>query len=240
MNEAEAVRRQAVEATRVWQRVASEEGSRSDALSDAPTAAETDFAPVVEDYFTGLVDAVSRSVASVSIDHVNRLVTECADILDAGGKIVVSGLGKNVPICDKFVGSMRSLGENAAFMDTAGAMHGDLGLVHDKDLVIVLTKSGETIESIRLLEHLRQRSVPVWGVTFNEESTLTRLIPNNIVLSLDHEGDPWNVMPNNSTTVSLIVLQALVMLLAHKRRKVIDDFKRNHPGGHIGVLLGQV
>ena len=73
--------------------------------------------------------------------------------------------------------------------------------------------------------------------SFAEKSTLTREIPNSVILKLKDEGDMWNIMPNNSTTINLIVLQGLCMQIARKRGLTISDFKRNHPGGHIGEIL---
>jgi len=146
-------------------------------------------------------------------------------------------LGKNVPICDKFVGSMISMGMDAYFLHTNSAVHGDMGVVKDGDMVILLTKSGETAESIYLAGLLKERNISLWLLTFEQESTLTKEIPNSVVLSLEHEGDLWNIMPNNSTTINLIVLQGLAMMIAKRMNLDIEQFKRNHPGGHIGELL---
>ena len=70
--------------------------------------------------------------------------------------------------------------------------------------------------------------------TFEKNSTLTKEIANRVILILGHEGDLWNIMPNNSTTVNLIVLQGLAMMIAKKMELSVDDFRRNHPGGAIG------
>ena len=85
---------------------------------------------------------IRESVKSLDPDTYGRLVEESLETLRNGGKIIASGLGKNVPVCEKFVGSMVSLGLNASFMNTNSAVHGDIGMVKDEDLVIVLTKSG--------------------------------------------------------------------------------------------------
>lgn len=127
-------------------------------------------------YFKNLIETISKSIDSMDQATFNQLVEECIDTLDRGGKIVVSGLGKNVPVCDKFVGTMNSLGQNAVFMNTNSAVHGDIGLVQDNDLVIVLTKSGETVESVYLTSLLKQRNADIWLLSFRRESTLTREI----------------------------------------------------------------
>jgi len=188
-------------------------------------------------YFEKQLQTIRDSLYSMEDEVFRRLVEQSVDTIDKGGKIVVSGLGKNVPICEKFVGSMVSLGMEAYFLHTNSAVHGDLGIVKEGDLVILLTKSGETAESIYLAELLEKRKVNLWLLTFERESTLTRKVSNCLILDLEHEGDLWNIMPNNSTTINLMVLQGLVMQIAKERQLVVDDFKRNHPGGHIGEIL---
>ena len=134
---------------------------------------------------------------------------------------------------------MLSLGLNANFLHTNSAVHGDIGMVKQGDLVIVLTKSGETEESIYLTNLLLKRNVKLWLLTFKEKSTLTSIIPKSIVVYLNHEGDMWNIVPNNSTTMNLIILQALAMNIAIEMGVTLEQFKENHPGGHIGVILNE-
>ncbi|NBJ81151.1 SIS domain-containing protein [bacterium 1XD42-94] len=188
-------------------------------------------------YFEKQLEELDHAIHSLDSEAFNRLVAESVETLKAGHKIIVSGLGKNVPICDKFVGSMISMGLDAYFLHTNSAVHGDMGLVKDGDLVIVLTKSGETSESVYLARLLKERKTNLWLLTFARESTLTREIPKCIILDLKHEGDLWNIMPNNSTTMNLLVLQGLAMMIAKEMNLDIGQFKRNHPGGHIGEVL---
>ncbi len=191
-------------------------------------------------YFSDLLRILSESVESIDEKVFNQLIDETAETLQRGGKIIVSGLGKNVPICDKFVGTMLSLGLNANFLHTNSAVHGDIGMVKEGDLVIVLTKSGETTESIYLTRHLEAKKANIWLLTFTKESTLTRQISKSLILDLEHEGDMWNIVPNNSTTMNLIVLQALAMSVAVRMNVSLEDFKSNHPGGHIGEELKDI
>lgn len=191
-------------------------------------------------YFEKQLAEIDYSLHSMDSKEFRRLVEEAVATLEAGYKIVVSGLGKNVPICEKFVGSMVSMGLDASFLHTNSAVHGDMGLVKEGDMVIILTKSGETSESIYLTKLLKERQVKLWLLTFVKESTLVREIPNSIILELNHEGDLWNIMPNNSTTMNLIVLQGLAMQIAKEMKLDIRQFKRNHPGGHIGEVLEHV
>ena len=190
-------------------------------------------------YFERQLAEFDHSIHSLDERDFGRWVEEAVETLKAGHKIIVSGLGKNVPICEKFVGSMVSMGLDAYFLHTNSAIHGDMGLVKDGDMLVVLTKSGETAESIYLVRLLKEqkRKVNMWLLTFVQDSTLTREMPNRIILDLIHEGDLWNIVPNNSTTINLIVLQGLAMMIAKKMDLDIGQFRKNHPGGHIGEML---
>ncbi len=188
-------------------------------------------------YFERQLREFEYSVQSLEEQVFSRWVDNAVDILKKGNKIVVSGLGKNVPICEKFVGSMVSIGLDARFLHTNSAIHGDMGVVKTGDMVILLSKSGETEESILLARLLKKRNTNMWLLTFSKKCTLTREIANSVIVDLKHEGDLWNIMPNNSTTLNLIILQGLAMQIARKLQVDIESFRQNHPGGYIGKVL---
>ena len=190
-------------------------------------------------YFADVERVISDSLESIDDIQFEQLVSDCEQTLRNGNKIIATGLGKNVPICDKFVGTMLSLGLNAGFLHSNTAVHGDMGMVHSGDLVIVLTKSGATAESVYLVDLLKQRKgVKLWLLSFNEHSVLADSMDNKLIIKLEHEGDLWNIVPNNSTTLNLIVLQAVAMELSKRLELSLeDDFNPNHPGGAIGVTL---
>ncbi len=187
--------------------------------------------------FDETLERIGESLHSVDAETFNALLRDCETVLKNGENVIVSGLGKNVPVCEKFVGCMVSLGLRAQFLHTNTAVHGDLGMVHDGDLVIVLSKSGETPESINLAEHLAKRNVTLWLLSFSAENTLAKMIPNKLIAHLEHEGDMWNLVPHNSTTVTLMILQELAISLGKKFEIQLSDFKKNHPGGGIGSIL---
>ena len=120
-------------------------------------------------YFERQLKEFDHSIHSLDEKVFGRWVDEAVETLRAGHKIVVSGLGKNVPICDKFVGSMISMGLDAYFLHTNSAVHGDMGVVKDGDMVVLLTKSGETAESIYLARLLKERRVNMWLLTFAKD-----------------------------------------------------------------------
>lgn len=191
----------------------------------------------MKQYFKNLLRILEDSLMSIDENVFEELVKDSAETLKNGNKLIVSGLGKNVPVCDKFVGTMNSFGLNAQYMNTNSAVHGDLGMIHKGDLVIILTKSGETAESVYLNNLIKKRDCKRWLLTFEKDSTLVRDMPKSLIISLEHEGDKWNIAPNNSTTLNLIVLQMLAVRLSDEMNVDLSEFKANHPGGHIGELL---
>lgn len=186
------------------------------------------------------IDIIAKAIESVNEVQFNKLLNACESALKKGHKIITSGLGKNVPICDKFVGTMLSLGMNAGFLHTNSAVHGDLGMIKSGDLVIILTKSGSTSESVYLTDLIQQRhGVDIWLLSFQSNSILTEKIgkDKSLIIHMEHEGDLWDIVPNNSSTLNLIVLQMLAIELAKKIGVTLSDFKENHPGGAIGDKL---
>ena len=197
-------------------------------------------------YFEKTSRLIDDALKTISDESMSALIDDCEKTLRNGHKIIASGLGKNVPICEKFEGTMLSLGLDAQFLHTNSAVHGDMGMVKEGDLVIILTKSGSTQESVYLANLLKERSkqgsgVSIWLLTFNEKGALSSIIENKLVVHLEHEGDFWNIVPNNSTTLNLIVLQTVAIELSKRfDLKLEKDFKPNHPGGAIGASLKNV
>ena len=190
-------------------------------------------------YFENTVRILDDALKSVPLYQMDALVSDCEKTIRSGHKIIASGLGKNVPICEKFEGAMLSMGLDARFMHTNSAVHGDMGMVRSGDLVIVLTKSGSTSESVYLVDLLKNRpGVKLWLLSFKENSVLANSMENKLIINMEHEGDLWNIMPNNSTTLNLIILQTVAMQLAKRLElDLTKDFKPNHPGGAIGAKL---
>lgn len=191
----------------------------------------------MNEYFESLLMTINGSIRSLDEESFQDLVDDIVSALDSGHKAIATGLGKNVPICEKFEGTMLSMGLDAKFLHTNTAAHGDLGAVRNGDVVMVLSKSGETVESLYLLEQLKKRDVVIWAITFDGSSTLAVGADRSLVIPMDHEGDEWDIVPNNSTTLNLIVLQAVAITVAERMGVTLGDFKRNHPGGAIGVKL---
>lgn len=188
-------------------------------------------------YYKDIISTIEDSLESIDEKLYEQIIEECIDTLKNGGKIIASGLGKNVPICEKFVGTLNSLGIDARFLHTNTAVHGDLGMVGKKDIVFLLTKGGNTNETVELGVQLNNRGTNTWLMSFYGDGKALKVVKKKFIMHLINEGDEWDIVPNNSTTVYLIVLQGLAIEIGKRMGVTLDDFKVNHPGGGIGVRL---
>ena len=188
-------------------------------------------------YYKDVIATIEDSLESIDEKLYEQIIEECIETIKNGGKIIASGLGKNVPICEKFVGTLNSLGIDARFLHTNTAVHGDLGIVGKNDIVFLLSKGGNTYETVALAEYLKQRHANTWLLTFKNECKSAEIVEKRLVLRLLNEGDEWNIVPNNSTSVYLILLQGIALGLAKSIGVTLEDFKVNHPGGGIGAML---
>ncbi len=188
-------------------------------------------------YYENVIEVIKDSVSSIPEKEYERLLNDCTDTIKRNGKIVASGLGKNVPICEKFVGTMNSMGIDARFLHTNTAIHGDLGIVGENDLVLLLSKGGNTIETVLLAQYLKERKANTWLMTFTEKCKSAEIVSKQLILKLQNEGDEWNIMPNNSTSVYLIILQGMAIEIGKRLGITLDNFRVNHPGGGIGAKL---
>ena len=188
-------------------------------------------------YYGEVMKVIEDSVESMDLATYEQIINESVEVLKRGGKIIASGLGKNVPICEKFVGTLNSLGIDARFLHTNTAVHGDLGMVGKNDIVYLLSKGGNTVETVALAGYLRERGTDTWLLTFTEKCKSAEIIDKILVMHLINEGDEWDIVPNNSTTIYLIILQGIAIEIGKRMGITLDDFKMNHPGGGIGAKL---
>lgn len=166
------------------------------------------------------------------------LIVRCAD---AGGAVLVTGMGKSGLIGRKISATLASLGVPSHEIHPAEAVHGDLGRIGSRDLVMALSNSGETEEVVALASALRQDGVPLISITGGEgKSTLARLATVALTLGQITEASEIALAPTCSTTAALALGDALAIAAARRRSFTADDFARRHPGGSLGGLLRPV
>ena len=113
-------------------------------------------------------------------------------------------------------------------------------MVGKNDIVYLLSKGGNTVETVALAGYLRERGTDTWLLTFTEKCKSAEIIDKRLVMHLINEGDEWDIVPNNSTTIYLIILQGIAIEIGKRMGITLDDFKMNHPGGGIGAKLSGV
>jgi arabinose-5-phosphate isomerase len=153
------------------------------------------------------------------------------------GRVIVSGVGKSGLIGRKIAATLTSTGTPANFLHPADSVHGDLGMVGESDVAILISKSGESSEVLYLLEHLKRLGVCTIALTSNAKSALAR--HSDVVLDgwVKEEACPHDLAPTTSTTVALALGDALAIALLEEKGFDADDFARLHPGGALGRRL---
>lgn len=157
--------------------------------------------------------------------------------LERGGKIVVTGVGKNIHIGEKLAATMASTGTTAMLLNPVQAMHGDLGMVTPADIVLAISYSGESDEVIRLIPSLRRIGVKVIGMTGKADSSLAKNSDWVYLIDCGREACPFNMAPTTSTTATLALGDALAMVLLEARGFRKENFALLHPAGAIGRAL---
>jgi arabinose-5-phosphate isomerase len=158
-------------------------------------------------------------------------------VASATGRVLVAGIGKSGIIARKIAATLTSTGTPATFLHPVESVHGDLGIVSENDVAILLSKSGETEEVLRLLEALRREGVRVVAITSDETSTLARQADVHLDGFVKEEACPHDLAPTSSTTVALALGDALAVALLEVKGFAREDFARLHPGGALGRKL---
>lgn len=167
----------------------------------------------------------------------NKAVSLLLDRIQRGGKVVVSGVGKNVPIGRKIAATLTSTGCPAVFLHPSEAMHGDLGILQKNDVVLALSYSGESEELIQLVPIVKRFGLPIISLVGSRDTALAAESTVVICVAVDREACPFNMAPTASTTATLAVGDALAMVLLEARGFRKEDFAKLHPGGAIGRTL---
>ncbi len=177
----------------------------------------------------GLLDQLDES-----FDRAVLMLSECA------GRVVCTGMGKSGLIMKKVAATLSSTGTPALFLHPAEAIHGDLGMITEDDVVLAASYSGTTQELQRLVELLRRLGVGLIAMTGNPASPLARNASVHLRVEIDQEACPWNLAPTASSTATLAMGDALALATSHAKGFTSDDFARLHPGGSLGRGLVKV
>ena len=161
----------------------------------------------------------------------------CEKILACKGRVVVTGMGKSGHIGSKIAATLASTGTPAFFVHPGEASHGDLGMITKADVVIAISNSGSTSEILTLIPLIVRLNIPLISMTGDAESELAKTASVNLDVSVEAEACPLNLAPTTSTTVTLVMGDALAIALLEARQFSAEDFAFSHPGGALGRRL---
>lgn len=159
------------------------------------------------------------------------------ETVNAGRKLIFSGVGKSAHVANKLCGTFNSTGVSSCFLDATQALHGDLGLVEDGDLAILLSNSGQSEEIARLAPLLKRFGLRLVAFTSNPDSDLARTADFRLLYRVPREACPLRLAPTASTTAALALGDALAMVLLKERGLTRDEFAKFHPAGNLGRVL---
>jgi arabinose-5-phosphate isomerase len=184
-----------------------------------------------------VIEAEAQAVFELTQRMDERFEQACTLLLACEGRIVVTGMGKSGHIGKKIAATFSSTGTPAFYMHPGEARHGDFGMVTKQDIVLAISHSGNTEELITLMPLLKRLGVPLISLTGDQHSTLGLAATVNLDVSIREEACPLGLAPTTSTTVALVMGDALAIALLQARGFTVDDFARSHPGGALGKKL---
>ena len=193
-----------------------------------------------EDIINIARQTITEEAAAVAklTDYIDDDFTQAVDyILHSKGRVVITGIGKSAIIANKIVATMNSTGTPAIFMHAADAIHGDLGIIQQEDVVICISKSGNTPEIKVLVPLLKRGNNKLIAITSNKGSVLAQQADWVLYAQVEKEACPNNLAPTTSTTAQLVLGDALAVCLLEMKHFGSSDFAKYHPGGALGKRL---
>ena len=192
-----------------------------------------DFKQIVKDLLLIEAKELEKAANNVAFD-----IDKAIDlIMTSKGKLIITGVGKSGHVGAKIAATLASTGTSSFFLHPTEAMHGDLGMIGENDIVLGISYSGESDELVQILPHLKRFNIPLIAMARNPESTLAKYADVFINIKVDKEGCPLDAAPMSSTTLTMAMGDALAVCLMRKRDFKKEDFASFHPGGSLGKQL---
>jgi len=182
-------------------------------------------------------DALLALISRLSDNPEDSFVQAIALLLQCKGRVVVSGIGKSGHVARKIAATLASTGTPALFVHAAEALHGDLGMITQDDVVIAISYSGEAAEFVSIIPIIKRMGAKLIALTGNPSSRLAQLADVHLNVRVDKEACPLNLAPTASTTATMALGDALAVALLDARGFREEDFARSHPGGALGRRL---
>ena len=179
----------------------------------------------------------SNSISQIASQLDKSFITLCDKVIKCDGKFIIMGVGKSGHIAQKISATLSSTGTPSVFIHPTEAAHGDMGLIDKKDIVLLISNSGETDEIINILPSLKRHCKEVASLTSNNKSSIAKSADIKIQLKSKKEACPLNLAPTSSTTNALVFGDALAIALLEAKGFTQKDFASSHPAGKLGKKL---
>ena len=173
-----------------------------------------------------------KSSIGVSFEQIIKTILNCKN-----GKVIVSGVGKSGIISKKWAATFSSTGTPSFFMDASNASHGDMGQIQNKDVLLIFSYSGNSEELYDMLNFANRFAIRVIGIASSKNSILLKASDIKLLLPKVKEADIASIVPTSSTTITLVLGDALCAAIQHKKKFSKEVFKRYHKGGSLGKTL---
>lgn len=189
--------------------------------------------------------ALAKEVLQTEADGISAIIDQLDEefdkavslIMDCPSRVIITGIGKSGIIGQKISATLNSTGTPSFFLHPVEAMHGDLGIVDQSDVVLALSYSGETTELNMLMPSFKNRGITTIAITRHKKSTLAQAADVVLTVEVPKEACPLGLAPTASTTATLALGDALAVVLLEKKKFAASDFRKNHPGGSLGERL---
>lgn len=189
------------------------------------------------DSLKNVINRETQSLAKLA-DSIDESYVEAIEILkNTTEKVVITGVGKSGHIGKKMAATLASTGTPAFFMHSTEGVHGDLGMITKNDVVILISNSGETDEVLSLLPTIKEINAKMISITSNKNSTLGKSVDVSLEYNYLEEADHLQLAPTISSTMTLVIGDALAVTLSRLKNFKKEDFHLYHPGGSLGKLL---
>lgn len=184
-----------------------------------------------------VIDIEQKAVGELKNRLNNHFTRVCEMLAALNGHVIVMGMGKSGHIGRKIAATLASTGTPSFFVHPAEASHGDMGMITADDAVIMLSNSGKTAEMLQLIPFVKRLGIPIVSLTGNKHSPLASVSNFHLDVSINQEACPLDLAPTASTTVALVMGDAIALSLLKAKGFTSEDFARSHPGGALGKRL---
>jgi arabinose-5-phosphate isomerase len=185
----------------------------------------------VKNFYKSHIESIQTSYEHLEDDKVEELIDL---MMKCKGKILFTGIGKNGHVAAKATSTMSSIGLPCFFIDAVDSVHGDMGVINKNDILIAISKSGNTDELINFLYHVNHKNCKIISIHSNTDNKSQQYSYLDINLHVDKEADHLNIVPTSSVAIFTIFLQSVACEISIRKNLTLNEFVKNHPGGSIG------